>query len=292
MILVDMNQCMISNLMMQIKIGDDLDETLVRHMVLTTLKSYKKKFSADYGNLVLCYDSKHYWRKELFPYYKQNRKRDREKSSLDWNKIFEVLNKIRDEIRDNFPYTVLEIYGAEADDVIATLSKYVSVQNIQKQKDGIDVEKVLILSGDKDFIQLSKYPCVRQYNPLQKKFVSGIDPQVYIKEHVIKGDRSDGIPNFLSVDDSFVTGKRQKPISKKNILKWINNEPETYCTSEQLENYHRNLKLIDLNYIPQNIQDEILEEYERLNSCTRKKLSINYFIENKLVSLLNELEDF
>ena len=206
-----MNQCMISNLMMQIKIGDDLDETLVRHMVLTTLKSYKKKFSADYGNLVLCYDSKHYWRKELFPYYKQNRKRDREKSSLDWNKIFEVLNKIRDEIRDNFPYTVLEIYGAEADDVIATLSKYVSVQNIQKQKDGIDVEKVLILSGDKDFIQLSKYPCVRQYNPLQKKFVSGIDPQVYIKEHVIKGDRSDGIPIFflLIIVLSLVKDKNQ-----------------------------------------------------------------------------------
>lgn len=292
MILVDMNQCMISNLMMQVKIGDALDENLVRHMVLNTLKSYKKKFHDEYGNLVLCYDSKHYWRKELFPYYKQNRKKDREKSSLDWNRIFEILNKIRDEIRDNFPYVVMEIYGAEADDIIATLSKYVAVQNIKRQKNGDVVEKVLILSGDKDFIQLSKYPCVKQYNPLQKKFISGIDPKIYIKEHVIKGDRSDGIPNFLSVDDTFVSGKRQKPISKKNILKWINNEPETYCNSEQLANYHRNLKLIDLSYIPDKIQEEITEEFERLNSCTPKKLSLNYFIENKLVSLLNELEDF
>lgn len=292
MILVDMNQCMISNLMMQVKIGDALDENLIRHMVLNSLKSYKKKFHNEYGNLVLCYDSKHYWRKELFPYYKQNRKKDREKSSLDWNRIFEILNKIRDEIRDNFPYVVMEIYGAEADDIIATLSKYVSVQNIKRQKNGESAEKVLILSGDKDFIQLSKYPCVKQYNPLQKKFVSGIDPKLYIKEHVIKGDRSDGIPNFLSVDDTFVSGKRQKPISKKNILKWINNEPETYCNSEQLANYHRNLKLIDLTYIPDKIQENITEEFERLNSCTPKKLSINYFIENKLVSLLNELEDF
>ncbi len=283
---------MISNLMMQVKIGDALDENLVRHMVLNTLKSYKKKFHDEYGNLVLCYDSKHYWRKELFPYYKQNRKKDREKSSLDWNRIFEILNKIRDEIRDNFPYVVMEIYGAEADDIIATLSKYVAVQNIKRQKNGDVVEKVLILSGDKDFIQLSKYPCVKQYNPLQKKFISGIDPKIYIKEHVIKGDRSDGIPNFLSVDDTFVSGKRQKPISKKNILKWINNEPETYCNSEQLANYHRNLKLIDLSYIPDKIQEEITEEFERLNSCTPKKLSLNYFIENKLVSLLNELEDF
>jgi len=292
MILVDMNQCMISNLMMQVKIGDDLDENLVRHMVLNSLKSYKKKFHDEYGNLVLCYDSKHYWRKEFFPYYKQNRKKDREKSSLDWNRIFEILNKIRDEIRNNFPYVVMEIYGAEADDIIATLSKHVAVQNTKRQKNGESLEKVLILSGDKDFIQLSKYPCVKQYNPLQKKFVSGIDPKLYIKEHVIKGDRSDGIPNFLSMDDTFVSGKRQKPISKKNILKWINNEPETYCNSEQLANYHRNLKLIDLTYIPDKIQQEITEEFERLNSCTPTKLSINYFIENKLVSLLNELEDF
>lgn len=292
MILVDMNQCMISNLMMQIKIGDSLDEGLIRHMVLNSLKSYKKKFSEEFGNLVLCYDSKHYWRKEFFPYYKQNRKKDREKSSHDWNKIFEILNKIRDEIRDNFPYVVMEIYGAEADDIIATLTKYVATQNIRKQKQGEPVEKVLILSGDKDFIQLSKYPCVKQYNPLQKKFISGIDPKVYIKEHVIKGDRSDGIPNFLSASDTFVAGKRQKPISKKNILKWINNEPETYCNSEQLSNYHRNLRLIDLSYIPDDIQGKITEEFQRLNISTPKKLSINYFIENRLVSLLDELEDF
>lgn len=293
MILVDMNQCMISNLMMQTRLSDGLDENMVRHMVLTSLKSYKKKFHAEYGNLVLCYDSKHYWRKEFFPYYKQNRKKDREKSAFDWNKIFEILNKIRDEIRNNFPYIVMEIYGAEADDIIATLSKYVTTQNIKKQKDNLKIEKVLILSGDKDFIQLSKYPCVTQYNPVQKKYVNeGIDPKVYIKEHVIKGDRSDGIPNFLSDADTFVSGKRQKPISKKNITKWIHSEPETYCNEQQLINYHRNLKLIDLAYIPSEIESKIVDDYTMLNSTKPNKVSMNYFIENKLVSLLNELEDF
>jgi 5'-3' exonuclease len=292
MILVDMNQCMISNLMMQTKIDDGLDENMVRHMVLNSIKSYRKKFHEEYGELVLCYDSKHYWRKEVFPYYKQNRKKDREKSSHNWSKIFEVLNKIRDEIRDNFPYIVMEIYGTEADDVIATLSKYISIQNIKKQKQNLPTEKVLILSGDKDFIQLKKYPCVSQYNPLQKKFVSGIDPKIYIKEHVIKGDKSDGIPNFLSASDTFVTGKRQKPISKKNIDKWINCDPESYCNAEQLSNYHRNLRLIDLSMIPSEIENKIIEEFEKLNSSKPNKLSINYFIENKLVSLLNEMEDF
>ena len=287
-----MNQCMISNLMMQIKIDDELNENMVRHMVLTSVKSYKKKFYEEYGNLVLCYDSKHYWRKEFFPYYKQNRKKDREKSSHNWSKIFDVLNKIRDEIRDNFPYVVMEVYGAEADDVIATLAKYTSIQNISKQKQNLPIEKVLILSGDKDFIQLKKYPCVSQYNPLQKKYVSGIDAKQYIKEHVIKGDRSDGIPNFLSASDTFVSGKRQKPISKKNIEKWINLEPENYCNSEQLSNYHRNLKLIDFTMIPSEIETKIVEQFKTLNSSKPNHVSMNYFIDHKLISLLNEMEEF
>lgn len=292
MILVDMNQCMISNLMMQTKLCDELDENMVRHMVLTTIKSYKKKFQKDYGKLVLCYDSKHYWRKEFFPYYKQNRKKDREKSSHNWSRIFDILNKIRDEIKDNFPYVVMEIYGAEADDVIATLSKFVSIKNIARQKKDLPLEKVLILSGDKDFIQLKKYPCVYQYNPIQKKYINGINPKNYIKEHVIKGDRSDGIPNFLSDADTFVTGKRQKPISKKNIEKWITCDPESYCNTQQLSNYHRNLRLIDFSMIPTEIETKIIDEFQLLNSSKPKHVSMNYFIEHKLVSLLNEMEDF
>ena len=121
MILVDMNQCMISNLMMQIKVGEKLDENLVRHMVLNSLKSYNRKFREDYGDMILCYDSKHYWRKDYFPYYKQNRKKDREKSNHDWNAIFEILNKIRDEIRNNLPYIVMEVDGAEADDILSLI---------------------------------------------------------------------------------------------------------------------------------------------------------------------------
>jgi len=292
MILVDMNQCMISNLMMQIKVSDGLDENLVRHMVLNSIKHYKKTFSEEYGQLVLCYDSKFYWRKEQFPYYKQNRKKDREKSTHDWGKIFEVLNKIRDELREHFPYIVMEIYGAEADDIISVLSKHTAIRNTKFQKIGEPVEKVLILSGDKDFIQLSKYPCVRQYNPILKKFVKFQDPKQYLVEHIIKGDRSDGIPNFLSDDDTFVSGKRQKPISKKNLVKWINCEPETFCNQDQLKNYLRNKSLIDLSCVPSKIEEQIVEEFELLNSSVKKKVTLNYFLNNKLTSLLNEIEDF
>ena len=285
MILVDMNQCMISNLMMQIKVGDKLDENLVRHMVLNSLKSYNKKFREKYGDMILCYDSKHYWRKDYFPYYKQNRKKDREKSNHDWNAIFEILNKIRDEIRNNLPYIVMEIDGAEADDIISALCKHLS-HNYPK-------DQILILSGDKDFIQLRKFSNVSQYNPLQKTFVSDYNPTQYIAEHIIKGDRSDGIPNFLSSGDTFVANKRQRPISKKNLEKWIYSDPSVFCnTKEKLDNYNRNKTLIDLECIPDDLRAKILDEFKSLNSNDKTKLSVDYFVEHKLVSLMNNLEDF
>lgn len=279
--------------MMQLKNDDgELDEGMVRHMVLSSLKSYKKKFSEEYGQMILCYDSKHYWRKEVFPHYKQNRKKDREKSKFDWNKIFECLNKIRDEIRDNFPFIVIEVQGAEADDVIAILCKYQSIRNISLQKQNKSLEKTLVLSGDKDFIQLQKYPSVSQFNPLQKKFVTGIDPKMYVKEHIIKGDRSDGIPNFLSPDDTFVEGKRQKPISLKNIDKWIQRDPESYCNDEQLRNYHRNKILVDLDQIPEDLEKNIIKSFSDLISKKRNQVNFDYFYKNKLFTLMTELEDF
>ena len=243
MILIDMNQIMISNLMMQLK-GDALNENLVRHMVLTALRAFERQYSPTYGEVVLAYDSKHYWRKEAFPYYKQNRKKDREASNLDWGAIFEVLNKIRDEIKNFFPYKVVEVYGAEADDVISTLTTFQAYKNIKIEKQGKEAEKVLILSGDKDFIQLQKYPFVKQYNPILKKEIKHDNPREYILEHIIKGDKSDGIPNFLSDDDTFVANKRQKPISKKNLEKWVTLSPSDFCLDKQsVENYERNRKL-------------------------------------------------
>ena len=279
-----MNQCMISNLMMQVKTNNELDINLVRHMVLRSLKYYKKTFSDEYGQLVLCYDSKFYWRRELFPFYKQNRKKDRENSNYDWSEIFNCLNKIRDEIRDNFPYVVMEIYGAEADDIISVLVHHTSKKESQ--------EKVLILSGDKDFLQLSKYPFVRQYNPIQKRYLTLEDPKQFLMEHIIKGDRSDGIPNFLSDDDTFISGKRQKPISKKNLCKWIKSSPESFCSEEQLKNFERNRTLIDLSCIPTEIYQKIVDEFEVLNRDVRRGVQINYFLEHKLSTLLTEMEDF
>lgn len=286
MILVDMNQVTISNLMMQLgsKRDNELDENLVRHMVLNSIRGYRSRFHEAFGEMVLCYDSKKYWRRDYFPNYKSNRKKDRANSGLDWNTIFETLNNIRDEIKEIFPYKVLEVEGAEADDVIASIVQHVA-------ETPSDFEHILILSGDKDFIQLQKHNFVKQYSPTLKKFVKGIDPDIYIREHVLKGDRSDGVPNFLSPDNTFVDELRQKPLSKKKLETWIDLEPSDYCSDEMMRNYQRNKTLIDLECIPSDLKVKILEEYQNAEHGDRSKL-LNYFINKRLKNLMNDIGDF
>ena len=279
MVLVDMNQVTLSSLMMQIGQSKDLEVNpdLVRHMVLNSIRTYRIKFVEDYGELVLCYDSKHYWRKDVFPQYKSNRKKMRESSDFDWNTIFNTLNVLKEELRENFPYKMLEVYGAEADDIIATIC--------ESQK-----EKIMIVSGDKDFIQLQKYKNVKQWNPVQKKMLNGKNPELYLKEHIIKGDR---IPNVLSDDNSFVDKIRQKPLTKKKIQSWVEHDFMDVAPNEQAKrNYHRNTTLVDLSKIPQDLKDKIKETYKTTPILGDRKNLINYFINNKLKELTNNLGDF
>jgi len=286
MILVDMNQVTISNLMVQINQSKtkEVDENLVRHMVLNSLRGYRTKFGESFGELVLTYDSRNYWRRDYFPNYKANRKKDRAKSNLDWNSIFQALNAIRDEIKETFPYKVIEVDGAEADDVIAAIVQHIAVTPNE-------FEHVLILSGDKDFIQLQKHNFVKQYSPVLKKFINGIDPSIYIREHVLKGDRSDGVPNFLSPDNTFVDELRQKPMSKKKIADWIQSKPEEIFNEEMLRNYQRNKTLIDLECIPEELVGRIMDAYQLPPKGNRMKL-LNYFIEKRLKNLMNDIGDF
>jgi hypothetical protein len=286
MILVDMNQVTISNLMVQINQSKtkSVDEDLVRHMVLNSLRMYRTKFGDKFGELVLTYDSRRYWRRDYFPNYKANRKKSRESSSLDWNSIFQSLNAIRDEIRETFPYKVVEVEGAEADDCIAAIVQHISVTPNE-------FEQILILSGDKDFIQLHKHNFVKQYSPVLKKFINNIDPSIYIREHVLRGDTSDGVPNFLSPDNTFVDGLRQKPMSTKKIADWIESKPEDVFTEEMMRNYQRNKTLIDLECIPKELVGRILEAYREPPQGNRSKL-LNYFIQKRLKNLMADIGDF
>ena len=286
MILVDLNQVMISNLMMQIRNASEVDENLIRHMVLNSLRMYNVKFKDDYGEMIICTDDRKYWRREIFPYYKHGRRKDREASPLDWNLIFETLNKVRDEIKENLPYKVLQVEHAEADDIIGTLThKFGSYLN------NSGTERILILSSDKDFMQLQKFVNVDQYSPMAKKFLRTNDAAGFLKEHILKGDRSDGIPNFLSPDDVFVTDARQKPVTEKKLNIWLDQEPELFCDDRMLRNYKRNEILIDLSKIPEEVQKNIIDTYESIESPGRGKI-FNYFVKHRMKMLMEHIQEF
>ncbi len=283
MLIVDLNQVMISNFMAQIgnHTNIKIEEDLLRHMILNSLRGYNAKFRAEYGEMVIACDDKRYWRRELFPYYKANRKKDREKSEIDWNAVFEVLNKVREELKEYFPYRVLQIDTAEADDVIGTLC----------HEFGNTSEKILIVSGDKDFKQLQTYMNVKQYDPVRKKFLTENNPERYLKEHIMKGDRGDGVPNFLSKDDVFVLNGRQKPIRQTKLDVWLEQDPETEFDEQMLRGFKRNQQLVDLWCIPGVVRTEVIDTYNHQAGKGRDKL-FNYFIAKKLRNLMDSINEF
>jgi len=284
MILVDMNQISLASVMMHLNITkrDSVEGGMVRHMILNSLRMYRERFFEEYGELVICYDSKHYWRRDIFPQYKAGRKKTRDSSSHDWNDIFEFLNAFKDEMIEFMPYKVLEVYGAEADDIIYTLTHEFEYDN----------GKTLILSGDKDFIQLQRYGNVTQYSPITKKFINGVVWNEYLDEHILRGDTSDGVPNVLSPDNTFVDGLRQRPLAKKKIQSWVEHNIEDVLPNDEVKrNYQRNKKLIDLTEVPQELFMEITQTWAEAKSNPRSKL-LNYFIQNRLSDLMDCIGDF
>ena len=280
MILIDLNQVCIANILQEIKQLKKIEPLLVKHMILSTLLFYRRKFRDQYGDLVICCDSKKSWRKDIFPFYKANRKSTRAKDDIDWNGIFEVINSITEDLKSKFPYAVISVDQAEADDIIGVLAK-----NYYRN------EKIMIVSSDKDFLQLQKYYSVEQYSPTQKKLLQSSSPYQYLKEHIMKGDRGDGIPNFLSDDDTYVTDKRSKKILKTKLEAWTNLDPTEFCNEKMMRGWKRNQQLVDLSHTPQDIKQKIVDQYDTYEYNQRDKL-LNYFIQNKLRNLIEHIGDF
>ena len=281
MIIVDLTQVLIASLMAQTRGGSEpIDENLVRHIALKSLAMYRKKYFKTYGELVLADDSYNVWRKDVFPHYKANRKKGRDSDSKDWGLIFDCITIIREELKYNFPYKYICIPKCEADDIVGTLC----------EKYG-DNEKIMIISGDKDFQQLQRYSKVNQYSPITKKHIKLTKEQAeeYLTDHIIGGDTGDGVPNVLSQDNVFVSGLRQRPLSKKK--REIIKDPLVMNDSEIDRNLERNRSLIDLTYIPSKYKEQILQEFDNVAVAPRGGL-LTYFINNRLMDLQESIGDF
>ena len=274
--LVDFSQIFIGSYMSASKFAS-VDMDVIRPAVLNTLRMYRTKFVAEFGELILCCDDRKTWRKEIFPNYKASRKKTRAATSIDWDNLYECLNILKGELTEWFPYKLIQVEKAEADDIIAILV-------------GLINERNLILSSDKDFVQLHQFN-VRQYSPMQKKFVEG-DAKWNLHEKIIKGDVGDGVPNIMSDDNVFIDeGRRQKPITKKKVDAWYDLDPDMYCSSEMLRNYNRNSQLVDLGEVPESIRINITKQFEMVAVGDRKRL-LTYFINHRLKNLTESLSEY
>ena len=258
---------------------------MIRHMILNSIRMYNKKYRNEYGQMIICADGMNTWRKDFYPFYKANRKKSRDNSSMDWTEIFRILHLVRDEIRDYLPYKVIHMEGVEADDIIATLT-------MQTQEFGMG-EPVMIISSDKDFIQLQKFNNVKQFSPIQKKLVTDPNPRMYLFNHVMRGDSGDGIPNVLSPDDTFVTERQQTPLRKTKIAEWLDQSDNlrNVMDEEIYRNYQRNKKLIDLTDIPEDVQQNIINNYNGQTKTPNMKV-LNYLITKRCTNLIEVVEEF
>ena len=283
MILLDYSQTVIGSFMAVGRGKPIVEEDLLRHTILNSVRMFRNQFTKDYGEMVICCDGKDNWRKKVFPEYKANRRKNREDDPTDWKTLFELLHEVREELTKYFPYKVMHIDDAEADDIIGVL-----IENLAQDD---RLPPTLILSRDKDFIQLQKYQGVRQWSPLQKKFIKG-DPIESLYDKTIRGDSGDGVPNILSSDDTFITeGKRQTPVTKKKMELWRGKKPEEFCNEVMLRNYHRNKTLVDLGETPKSIRINILNQYDNQEAGDRSKLW-NYFIDKRLKNLMDVIDEF
>jgi 5'-3' exonuclease len=276
MILIDNTQILIASIFSQYKNMNDVSEDVVRHIVINTYRMYRTRFKDEYGDLVICQDSANPWRREMFPHYKANRKKAHDKDKEQWDKIFEILTKIRQEIMENFPYKNMRVDRCEADDIIATLAKKFHTQ-----------EKILIVSSDKDFQQLQRFPNIVQFSPIHKDFLKCENPEKHLFEHILRGDTGDGVPNILSDDDTFIDDtKRQKPLSTKKINNWA-----FYGVPVEHErNFDRNKNLVDLAYIPEDIEQNILNEYAVPYAGNKGKV-FDYLVKNNMKLILESVDE-
>ena len=268
-----------SSIMVQIKEMDG-NPDLIRHMVFNMIRRYNLEHRDQFGETVICFDSKGNWRKDTFPQYKANRKKGREESDINWTQIFDVIGEVKENMKEYSPYRCIEIERCEADDIIGTIC--------EKQ---MTPEPILIISPDRDFVQLQRYPNVKQFSNIQKKFV---EPREGTAEDdlalkILKGDSGDGVPNVLSDDMTLTEGRRQAVLSKKKKLALLE-DPQALGTTIARQ-YIRNKRMIDLTSTPDDLKDKIMEQFAKpANGSIMRMMTL--MTKHRMNLMMESLSDF
>jgi len=276
---------------------------MMMHMVLNTIRAQQVMHKPKYGSeVVVAFDSSS-WRKDVFPYYKWARKQKRatDDSGINWDFVFETSAYIQQALRDHFPYNVISVDKAEADDIIGAICKHKD-ENREEQEENIfgDVEAdpILIVSSDKDHFQLHRYKNVRQWSPLTKKLVKPErKPQHALIEKIVRGDAGDGVCSIKCPDNWFTLTekKRAAPISTKYLQTFFDakNPIDACLTEEERRNYSRNEMLVSYEHTPKEIYNTIIECYNNQRGKKVDKMKLmNFFVSHKMNVLYSKIGDF
>lgn len=261
----------------------EVNEDIIRHVILNNIRLFKNKFSK-YGEVVICSDYGS-WRKDVFPNYKANRVKDKEDDDFPWDELWRIIEMVKNELQENFPYKVLNIHKCEADDIIGVLADYTNEFG--------NYEDVMIISADKDFGQLQKYPNISQYSYITKKFIKIDNPKAFLIDHILHGDGGDGVPNVLSPDDVFIREDiRQGRMTAKKKEQWLTAEDMRKAMGEDVwRNYQRNKKMVDLSETPDYLRTEIINSFENQKVANASKV-MPFLMKKKCRLLLEHLGDF
>ena len=279
--------------------------------ILGFLFDLQSQYSTVKGDVVICLDdsTKQNWRKTILPTYKSARKSNREESQIPFDEVFRQIDELLLQLKENSPWRVISVPGAEADDIILSLARHYSYS-----------EPVMIVSSDKDMIQAQKHPNVTQYSPTLKRFVTpeskGGDMGFWLTEHLMLGDSVDEIPKVtdktkfsepflkhlkamnISVSEEqyaeLPESERERIESSFNVLDrynrkdiWKNprfgpkavqklidnNEVESFLDSNPMyrKNFERNKRLILDECIPAEISSQCVASYVNQTKSVRSE---------------------
>jgi 5'-3' exonuclease len=254
-----------------------------KYLMLNSIQRLKTKHQPN--EFVICFDS-YSWRKKYFRFYKARREMTKKKSGMDYKAFIAVIDEIHEDLKTYFPFKVVRVSWAEADDVIAALTKHIGQRG----------DQIIIASRDKDFKQLLSSD-VMLWDTIEWKWIKCEHPKTYLIKHILMGDAGDDVPNVRSDDDVFITeGKRQKPCGPKGVEKILQDGLEEWIKKEGLlENFRRNKRLIRLtkSTIPGRVWNGAIECYEE--QPTKKgnyQLLVKYFAENRMRNLQKSIDKF
>lgn len=273
----------------------DKMQDIIRHVTLKSIITYNRDYKKRFGELILCCDSSPSWRREVFPYYKAHRAKNREESPIDWDTVRKFIDELKHDIETVFHYPIVAAPNAEGDDCIGAICKYLQTEQSHDTSDNPldalsgETPDILIVSSDHDFKQCHKYKKVKQWSPMQKKWVK-VDEPDFLVDKIIGGDKGDGIPSVLMPDDFLVNGTgRATPVTASVRAKYKQYDT---LTEDEKKRYDRNRLLIDFDAMPDRIYDGVVKSYNQERRKRNRSDIFNYLVKHRCRELIDRLEDF